>query len=125
MRVQAITQIGQLPGGEASVIAQARMLALAGRTGQAEALLLEKAQPEDAVAMYCDAGDHLAAIRYASSEMMLGLSRLLAGDKCACLSSSQSEQRTLPPLHHADGSLACGTRRQSCRPLRVDAMQLA
>ena len=62
-RVQAAAQIAQLPGGQGSVIAQASMLALGGEAEQAEALLLDKAQPEDAVAMYLAAGEHLAAIR--------------------------------------------------------------
>ena len=42
------------------------MLALAGKAEEAEVLLLDQAQPEDAVAMYLDAGDHVAAIRYIS-----------------------------------------------------------
>ena len=61
--VQVTVQITQLPGGADNAIAQASMLALGGKAEQAEALLLDKAQPEDAVAMYLAAGEHLAAIR--------------------------------------------------------------
>ena len=60
--VQVTVQITQLPGGADNAIAQASMLALGGKAEQAEALLLDKAQPEDAVAMYLAAGEHLAAI---------------------------------------------------------------